>query len=314
VLETVRLTKSFGPCLAVGAVSISVKPGEFVGLVGPNGGGKSTLLRLVAGCLAPSSGTAIVCGHDLARRPLAAKRALGYLPQRVPSCPNTTAAGFLAFAARLRGYRRAEAERRVGHVSALLRLAEVLDRPIATLPKEGRRRVALAQALLHDPPVVLLDALYDGLDANQKHEIRAVVQTLTADKAIILATDLLDEVERACSRVIVLAGGRVVADAATAELTSRSRYRNAVRLVLSSDADTAAVAALLSSLPDVRAVEPANDTEGGGCWVFPRHGRPIVAEVAEVARLQGWPVAGLRAERGRLDDVFRAITLPGRLD
>ncbi len=314
MLETVRLTKSFGLRLAVGAISIGVKPGEIVGLVGPNGSGKSTLLRLVAGCLAPSSGTAIVCGHDIARRPLAAKRALGYVPQRAPSCPNATAAGFLAFVARLRGYRRADAERRIGHVSALLQLAELLDQPIAALPKEGRRRVCLAQALLHDPPVVLLDAPFDGLDANQKHEIRAVIQRLAAEKAIVLATHLLDEVERACSRVVILAGGRVVADAATAELTRRSRYCNAVRLVMPADADAATVAGALSSLPDVRAIEPVHDVEGAGCWVFPWHGRPIVTEVAEIARLRGWPVAALRAERGGLDDVFRAITLPGSMD
>jgi ABC-2 type transport system ATP-binding protein len=314
VLETVRLTKSFGPRIAVGAVSISVKQGEVVGLVGPNGAGKSTLMRLIAGSLAPSSGTAFVCGHDIATRPLAAKRALGYLPQRRPPCPDTTAAGFLAFVARLRGYGRAATERRIGHVSALLQLAEILDQPIAALPKEGRRRVGLAQALLHDPPVVLLDAPYDGLDANQKHAIRGVIQTLAAEKAIVLATDLLEEVERTCSRVVILAHGRIVADAATAELARRSRYRNAVRLVLPPDADTAAVAGALSSLPDVRAIEPAHDAEGAGCWVFPWYGRPIVAEVAEVARVRGWPVAALRAERGRLDDVFRAMTLPDSTD
>jgi ABC-2 type transport system ATP-binding protein len=310
MLEVVQLSRNFGPRVAVQSASLSVKPGEVVGLVGPNGAGKTALLQMIAGFLAPTAGTALVCGHDIRKRPLAAKRRLGYLPQTAPAYPEMTAAGFLGFIARLRGLRRAAARTRIGELADRLSLADVLDRRIATLPEDRRRLLGIAQALLHDPPVLLLDAPSDGLDPARQHAIRALLGTLAADKATLVATHRLDEVERLCSRVIIMAKGRILADAAPGDLARRSRYYNAVRLALPGGADGAAIPAELALLPFVRAVEPAYDAEGAGCWVFPWHGRPIIAEIAEFARARDWPLAALRPERGRLDDVFQALTMP----
>jgi len=309
VLDIIRLTKKFGPLVAVDDVSFTVPAGQVLGFLGPNGAGKSTTMKMIAGFLAPTSGTALVGGYNIQRRPLQAKRQIGYLPEGAPAYPDMSAAEFLGFVARIRGYRGAEARKRVAHIAALIHIEDVLPQPIETLSKGYRRRVGVAQALLHDPPVVILDEPTDGLDPNQKHEMRGIIRQMSADKAIIISTHLLEEVEAVCSRAMIIAHGRVLADGTPAELAARSRYHNAVRLVLPAAAGAAAMPEL-SALPGVAAVEPASDGDGEGLWIFPRGPRPIVADIAELARARGWPVAGLRAERGRLDDVFRAITMP----
>jgi ABC-2 type transport system ATP-binding protein len=309
MLEVVRLGKKFGARAAVDDLSFSLPPGEVLGFVGPNGAGKSTTMQIIAGFLPPDAGTATICGHDILKRPIAAKRQLGYLPEGAPAYPDMTAAGFLGFIVRIRGFRGAEARKRVAHIASLVNLADVLDQPIETLSNGDRRRVGVAQALLHDPPVVLLDEPTAGLDPNQKHEIRTMIRALAPEKAIMISTNLLDEVEAVCSRAVIIARGKIFADGTPAELAARSRYHNAVRLVLpAAAAETTAIAGELALLPAVRSVEPASDAEGEGCWVLPWQGRPIVAEIAEFVRQRGWPITGLRAERGRLDDVFRAIT------
>jgi ABC-2 type transport system ATP-binding protein len=307
MLEIVHLVKHFGPLVAVDDVSFTVPAGEVLGFLGPNGAGKSTTMKMVAGFLAPSAGTAIVCGHDMLSRPLAAKRQIGYLPEGAPAYPDMNAAEFLGFVAHVRGFRGVEARKRVAHVAELINIADVLRQPIDTLSKGYRRRVGVAQALLHDPPVVLLDEPTDGLDPNQKYEMRALIRAMSPEKAIVISTHLLEEVEAVCSRAIVIARGRILADGTPTELASRSRYHNAVRLALPAGADPA-IAVALTQLGPVRSVEPASDSEGEGFWVFPWRARPIIAEVAELARAHGWPAVGLRAERGRLDDVFRSIT------
>ena len=308
MLEIVHLVRHFGPLVAVDDVSFSVPAGEVLGFLGPNGAGKSTTMKMIAGFLAPTSGTAEICGNDIQRRPLAAKRQIGYLPEGAPAYPDMSAAEFLGFVAHIRGFHGAEARKRVAHVAELINIADVLPQPIETLSKGYRRRVGVAQALLHDPPVVLLDEPTDGLDPNQRHEMRGIIRAMSADKAIVISTHLLEEVEAVCSRAIVIAAGRICADGSPAELASRSRHHNAVRLVLPPEADAAAIAAELTALTAVRSVEPANDAEGAGYWVFPWRARPILGEIAALAQARGWPIAALRAERGRLDDVFRAIT------
>ena len=220
---------------------------------------------------------------------------------------------FLDFIAHIRGFRGAEARKRVAHIAALINIAEVMHQPIETLSKGYRRRVGVAQALLHDPPVVILDEPTDGLDPNQKHEMRGIIQAMRPDKAIVISTHLLEEVEAVCSRAIIIARGRILADGTPAELAARSRYHNAVRLAVPAGADPI-IAGELARLPGVASVEPASpDGQGGdgaGWWLFPAGARPIVAEVAAFARLRGWETTDLKAERGRLDDVFRAITMP----
>ncbi|HLY46535.1 MAG TPA: ABC transporter ATP-binding protein [Stellaceae bacterium] len=310
MLEISHLVKKFGPLVAVDDVSLAVPAGEVLGFLGPNGAGKSTTMKMIAGFLAPSSGTAIICGYDIQARPLAAKRQIGYLPEGAPAYPDMNAAEFLGFIAHIRGYHGRAARRRVGEIAELIHIGDVLHQPIETLSKGYRRRVGVAQALLHDPPVLILDEPTDGLDPNQKHEMRGIIGAMRPGKAIIISTHLLEEVEAVCSRAVIIARGRILADGTPAELAARSRYHNAVRLDLRDGPDSS-IAGQLAGLAGVRSVEPADDGAGAALWVFPRDGQSIVAAVAELVRASGWRVSGISAERGRLDDVFRAITLPG---
>jgi len=304
-----HLTKRFGPVTAVEDVSFTVARGEVLGFLGPNGAGKSTTMKIITGFLAPTSGSAVVCGHDIGKAPIAAKRHIGYLPEGAPAYPDMTPAGFLDFIAHIRGFAGKEAERRIDLAVERTELGGVLDQPIETLSKGFKRRVGLAQALLHDPDILILDEPTDGLDPNQKHEVRRLIATMP-EKAIIISTHLLDEVDAVCTRAIVIAQGRVLADEAPGALAARSRHHNAVRLALAHNAGD--VAAALMRLPGVAAVEAVEDGEGSAIMIFPHDGGTIIAEITDLVRTAGWPVAALRVERGRLDDVFRSITLPVR--
>jgi ABC-2 type transport system ATP-binding protein len=301
-----HLSRRFGAIVAVDDVSFAVGRGEVLGFLGPNGAGKSTTMKMLTGFLAPSEGSAEICGADVATAPIAAKRQLGYLPEGAPSYPDMTPSAFLRFVAHIRGFGGAEARRRIATAVERTSLESVLEQPIDTLSKGFKRRVGLAQALLHDPPVLILDEPTDGLDPNQKHEVRKLINVLAPEKAIIISTHLLEEVDAVCSRAVVIANGRLVADGTPGELAQRSRHHNAVRLALGAVADRAE--ADLKRLPGVASVERVEDSEGAALMIFPRDGRSIVAEVADLARDRRWEVAGLRVERGRLDDVFRTVT------
>lgn len=307
MLDIIRLAKSFGQVVALDDVSFRVAPGEIVGLIGPNGAGRSTLLRIIAGSVAPTSGTATIGGHDIRRRPLAAKQLSGYLPHNAPAYPDMTAAGFLDFVSRIRGGSGAAIRRRIGNVAGQLGLGEILRRPIAALAAHERRRLGVAQALLHDPPLLLLDEPTDGIDPIQRRAVRDAIRTAAPGKAIVMASNLLDDVEALCNRIIVIVHGQIRVDATPIELIKRSRYHNAVRLV-PAGRNEAILAEELRRVPAIRSIEPASDAEGEGWWLFPWRGRPIAAELAELARQRGWPVAVLRGERGRLDDVFPLVT------
>jgi ABC-2 type transport system ATP-binding protein len=307
MLEVLRLVKHFGPLVAVDDVSFTVGRGEVLGFLGPNGAGKSTTMKMVTGFLAPSSGTATVCGHDILAEPLAAKRQIGYLPEGAPAYPDMTPADFLDFIAHIRGFRGRAARAAIDRVVEMIRIGEVLHQPIETLSKGYKRRVGVAQALLHDPAVLILDEPTDGLDPNQKYQMRGIIRAMQAEKAIIISTHLLEEVEAVCSRAIIIAHGRILADAAPAELARQSRYEGAVRLGLAPEMRDAA-AAEIGQLPGVAAVEPAGEGDAPDLLVFPADGRPLVSEIANLARARGWPIGQLSVERGRLDDVFRAIT------
>jgi ABC-2 type transport system ATP-binding protein len=306
MIDVRRLHRRFGPILAVDAVTFQVPRGEVLGFLGPNGAGKSTTMKMITGFLTPTSGTAIVCGHDIVADPIAAKRTIGYLPEGAPCYPDMTAASFLRFIARIRGFDGADARRVIELAIERTALHSVLAQPIETLSKGYKRRVGLAQALLHDPAVLILDEPTDGLDPNQKHEVRALINALAPEKAIIISTHLLEEVDAVCSRAIIIAQGRIVADGTPVELEARSRHHNAVRLVLAKDDGIDAAAALMR-LPGVASVEALDDDEPG-LMIFPKNGRPIVAEVSDLVRTAQWPLQALTLERGRLDDVFRAMT------
>jgi gliding motility-associated transport system ATP-binding protein len=307
MLEIRHLVKHFGPLIAVDDVSFTVPQGEVLGFLGPNGAGKSTTMKMITGFLAPTSGTAIIRGYDIETQPIAAKRHIGYLPEGAPAYPDMTPADFLDFIAHIRGFSGNDAKHRIGRVVEMIKIAEVLHQPIETLSKGYKRRVGVAQALLHDPDVLILDEPTDGLDPNQKYEMRKIITAMRPEKAIIISTHLLEEVEAVCSRAIIIAHGRVLADGSPTQLAERSRHHNAVRLGITTGVGPN-IRAELAGLPGVAAVEPVSDAEGDGLIVFARGGRPVVAEIADLARNRGWNIAGLRVERGRLDDVFREIT------
>jgi ABC-2 type transport system ATP-binding protein len=307
MLEIRHLSKSFGPLVAVQDVSFTVPQGEVLGFLGPNGAGKSTTMKMITGFLAPTAGTAVICGCDIATRPIAAKKHIGYLPEGAPAYPDMTPADFLDFIAHIRGFSGSEATRRIGRVVEMIRIADVMHQPIETLSKGYKRRVGVAQALLHDPDVVILDEPTDGLDPNQKYEMRKVIAAMRPEKAIVISTHLLEEVEAVCNRAIIIAHGRILADGTPMELAQRSRHHNAVRLGIAGGVDSN-IKAELAALPGVAGAEPVSDAAGEALVVFPRGGRPVVGEIADLARNRGWTITGLQVERGRLDDVFREIT------
>jgi len=202
-------------------VSFAVEHGEVLGFLGPNGAGKSTTMRMLAGFLPPTSGTARIAGADIQAQPVAAKSALGFLPEGAPAYPDMTVTGFLSFTGRIRGFAGAALREKVAQAMAMTELDSVRLQPIETLSKGFKRRVGLAQALLHDPPVLILDEPTDGLDPNQKHEVRGLIRRMAPDKAIIISTHILEEVAAVCTRAIVIARGRVVADATPTALAGR---------------------------------------------------------------------------------------------
>jgi len=222
MIEIRGLTKHFGPLKAVSDVSFDVDKGEVLGFLGPNGAGKSTTMKMVTGFLAPSSGKVSVCGHDVVREAVAAKRKVGYLPEGAPAYPDMTTEAFLRFVAEIRGFEGAEGRRRIDDVVVKANLVGVLRQPIETLSKGYKRRVGLAQAILHDPPVLVMDEPTDGLDPNQKHEVRALISRMAKEKAILLSTHILEEVEAVCTRLIVIDKGRLVFDGSPDDFEQRA--------------------------------------------------------------------------------------------
>ena len=220
LIEIDRLTKKFGETTVVNDVSFSLKKGEVLGFLGPNGAGKSTTMRMLAGFLMPTSGTARICGADVVERPVDAKRNLGFLPEGAPCYPEMTVSGFLDFTARVRGFRGKDAAGRVAEAMKLTELEAVRLQPIEILSKGFKRRVGLAQALLHDPPALVLDEPTDGLDPNQKHEVRELIKRIAPEKAIIISTHVLEEVSAVCTRAIIIARGHLIVDATPSELES----------------------------------------------------------------------------------------------
>jgi len=303
MIETEQLTRRYGNLMAVDALSLRVEPGQVLGLLGPNGAGKSTAMRMIAGFLVPTSGVVRVCGHDVGREPLEAKRVLGYLPEGAPSYGEMTVHEFLQFIVRMRGLKGEEGYRRFDAVVQQLQLEEVLDSCIDTLSKGLRRRVGLAQAILHDPPVLVLDEPTDGLDPNQKHAVRQLIDVMARDRTILISTHLLEEVHALCNRVAIIAHGKLLADATPAELEARSRYHGAVSF---SAPGSGMSQEMLGRLPQVAAIEV--DPLDGRITVFPKPGERILEPVEMLLREQGLEVSEIQLERGRLDEVFRQIT------
>ena len=302
MIEIKNLSKRFAQHTAVDNLSFSVRPGEVLGFLGPNGAGKSTTMKMLTGFLAPSAGTASILGFDIQKDTLKAQRQIGYLPEGAPCYGDMTVRSFLEFIAEVRGYKGAEKRERVAKAVAQVELDAVLEQSIETLSKGFKRRVGLAQAILHDPKVLILDEPTDGLDPNQKHQVRKLIQSLAHDKIVIISTHILEEVSAVCTRAVVIAHGKLLADGTPLELESRSRYHQAVTLV----ADEALDQAALAALPGVAGVEE-NALEHS-LSVLAKPGEVIFPQVNALIAERGWKVRELNVERGRLDEVFRSLT------
>ena len=307
MIEIAGLTKRFGPIAAVDGIDLTVARGEVLGFLGPNGAGKSTTMKMVTGYLAPSAGRVSVLGHDIETDAIAAQREIGYLPEGAPAYGDMTPRQFLLFIARVRGFEGADAKARVEAVTAKTELDAVLDQPIDTLSKGFKRRVGLAQAILHDPPVLIMDEPTDGLDPNQKHAVRSLIRAMAPQKAIIVSTHLLEEVEAICTRAVIIDRGRVVADGTPAELLARSRHHNAVTIVLP-NAQADAAKAKLKAVANIATIEQTTSDGLAELTAFPKGGALLIEDVSRIAASEHWNVKELYAEPGRLDEVFRAIT------
>ena len=308
MIEISDLSKRFGELTAVDRVSFQVSRGDVLGFLGPNGAGKSTTMKMITGFIAPDSGSILVGGDDIALHPVEVKRRIGYLPEGAPLYGDMTVKGFLRFIAEIRGYRTAERQSRVDRSVELVSLGSVLDQPIETLSKGFKRRVGLAQAILHDPEVLILDEPTDGLDPNQKHDVRELIRAMAQDKIIVLSTHILEEVDAVCNRAIIIADGRIVSDGTPVDLLARSAMHNAVSITVRAKA-VDGMGDALAGLAGVRKVDVEETGEVVHLQVFPEENTRIIEAVGHMVRERGWAVEELRVERGQLDEVFRRVTV-----
>lgn len=301
MIEISKLSKKFDQFTAVDDLSFTVREGEVLGFLGPNGAGKSTTMKVITGFLSPSTGTVTIDGHDITRDSIQAKALIGYLPEGAPSYGDMTTLEFLNFIAEVRGFRGEERRSRVQHVIDEVDLESVVHQTIETLSKGFKRRVGLAQAIMHDPKVLILDEPTDGLDPNQKHHVRELIKNLARDKIVIISTHILEEVTAVCTRAIIIANGRIVADGTPAELESRSKYHHAVSVKLTDEYDLAA------DLEGIGEVEK-DEEESLRYTILASHGKPIFSQVSEIAQTRHWPIIEFHVNRGELEDVFRNVT------
>jgi ABC-2 type transport system ATP-binding protein len=303
-----NLVKSFGAKRAVDGISFTVERGEVLGFLGPNGAGKSTTMRMITGFMPPTEGSVAVGGFDVEASPLEAKRLIGYLPENAAAYPDMTVEGFLNFAAELRGLSGAARRKALHRVIERCFLDSVLHQSIDTLSKGYKHRTCLAQALIHDPEVLVLDEPTDGLDPNQKHHVRTLLADMAKDKAIIISTHILEEVDALCTRAIVIAKGKIVADAKPAELEARSSYHHAVTLRLPAS-QVGPATGVVETVEGVIRVE-ASDLGGGvgQLLAFPGAEVDILDPVCRAIERAGLAVNEVYVERGRLDEVFRQLT------
>lgn len=307
MLEARNLIKHFGAVRAVNDISLQVKKGEVLGFLGPNGAGKSTTMKMLTGFLEPSSGSAHVAGHDVAVDPIAAKTALGYLPEGAPAWADMTPASFLSFIADSRGLREPEKSAAIKEAVHKVHIGTVLNRPIETLSKGYQRRVGLAQAILHDPDVLILDEPTDGLDPNQKHEVRELIASMRAEKAIIISTHILEEVEALCTRAVIIDHGRVVLDGTPAELKARSSWNGAVSIQLEKDQLTTAKESL-KGLVGLKGIETRDDEKKAHIILFPIKQADLLKTAQEALKKDKISFETIHVHEGRLDDVFRTVT------
>lgn len=303
MIKVSNLTKNFDDFCAVNDISFTVEPGEVLGFLGPNGAGKSTTMKIITGFLTPSKGQISVMGHDVLSNPIAAKAEIGYLPEGAPAYSDMTVMASLRFIGQVRGFSGTELQSRIDKVVSKVALESVLNKKVETLSKGYCRRLGIAQALIHDPKVLILDEPTDGLDPNQKHQVRQLIHDLSEDKIVVVSTHILEEVSAVCSRAMILAQGSIVFDGTPEELAAMSEHHNAVTIRLSEVNES--VLNRLKALPQVNSLEC---DEQGTIEVFPSNGQAILAAVNSVLHEEGCQIEELHVETGQLDDVFRKVT------
>jgi ABC-2 type transport system ATP-binding protein len=309
MIEVVEISRNFGKFQAVSNVSFQVQKSEVLGFLGPNGAGKSTTMKMLTGYLQPSSGDALICGHSVTKQSLKARAKIGYLPESAPSYGEMQVEEFLRFAGKVRGLTGEKLNSQIEKVLEDTSLQTVRKQLIETLSKGYRQRTCLAQSLLHDPPVLLLDEPTDGLDPNQKYEVRKLISQLKEDRTILVSTHILEEVEAICTRAIILSEGKIVGDGTPEELLSKSVYHNAINLKISVKPDQN-VQRILLGIPSVERVEiQSSNHQTLSFVVLAKQGQPILEEVKERLDQQNVKIVEMYVEKGRLDEVFRQMTI-----
>ncbi len=309
MISVQALSKNFNNIQAVDQVSFEVKPGEVLGFLGPNGAGKSTTMKMLTCFIPPTSGTAEVCGYSILENPLQVREQIGYLPESAPSYDEMLVIEFLNFVAEVRGFRGKELKKRVSIVIEMTSLGDVKNQMIDTLSKGFRQRTCLAQALIHDPPVLILDEPTDGLDPNQKHEVRSLIQNMSEERTILISTHILEEVDAVCSRAIIISDGKVVGYGTPDELMAQSMYRNSVTVSVNG-ADPAKLLEKFNKLDFVYSVERiANKRDDMVTMrLFPENKESIALKLEEYLFSQKIAIEQFNVNRGRLDEVFRELT------
>ena len=309
MIEVVEISRNFGKFQAVNNVSFQVQKSEVLGFLGPNGAGKSTTMKMLTGYLQPSSGDALICGHSVTKQSLKARAKIGYLPESAPSYGEMQVEEFLRFAGKVRGLTGGKLNSQIEKVLEDTSLQTVRKQLIETLSKGYRQRTCLAQSLLHDPPVLLLDEPTDGLDPNQKFEVRKLISQLKEDRTILVSTHILEEVEAICTRAIILSEGKIVGDGTPEELLSKSVYHNAINLKISVKPNQN-VQQILLGIPSVERVEiQSSNHQTLSFVILAKQGQPILEEVKERLDQQNIKIVEMYVEKGRLDEVFRQMTI-----
>ena len=311
MIEVRNLTKSYGSFQAVRGISFDVYPGEVLGFLGPNGAGKTTTMKILSCYLAASGGGARVGGFDVARDSLAVRRSLGFLPEDTPIYPDMTVLEYLQFVGEIRNLDADECRRRIGSLAEVCGLLQHLSRPVGELSKGLRQRAGLAQALLHDPPILILDEPTSGLDPNQIVEIRELIREIGKQKTVILSTHILPEVQATCARVVIINDGKLVADGTPAALAAR-QHQNVYQLIVDANGQPQEqVAAKLGQIAGVKRVEAGAEDEGEGAWGWTVHAsgdNDLRRELFRCIRDNDWLLLGLHRNQVTLEDVFRKLT------
>ncbi len=307
MIEVSGLTKRYGPTLAVSDVSFEVRKGEVLGFLGPNGAGKTTTMRVITGYLPPTDGKVRVAGYDVVEEPLEAKRRTGYLPESPPVYPDMTVVEYLGFVARIKGLARKEIKARIGEISERCAITDVQDRQIGKLSKGYRQRVGLAQALIHNPDVLILDEPTAGLDPKQIIETRELIRGLAGQHTIILSTHILPEVSKTCERVVVINQGKVVAVGAPDELTHRLQGYETVLITVEGPA--AEIMDKLQRVGGVNMVEPRESQDSRVTFeVHADKGHDVRAELARAVVESRWNLLELKTSGLSLEDIFLKLT------